>query len=198
MNTKQLTKFFNDQAFSVNLFKEDGKQCAELETWTKNGVSMLHLLHPFTFETFEKVVEDFDIDEEIDLHRQDKLFRSHFSVRAALEDFEAYQLRLAGVVTKWEEEQGWVCTYVDNQQYGRKLSEGHYEFKEKNPRFELDPQNENEWVQIDILLAHYTEEQIEDHVSAHYDSVARVKEIYGEEWEWIVAECIFEQESGLY
>lgn len=94
MNTKQLTKFFNDQDFSVNLFKEDGKQCAEIETSTANGVSMLHLLSPLSLASFEEVVKDFNVDEEIDLHRIDPLFRSYFPLRQALEDFENYRQRL--------------------------------------------------------------------------------------------------------
>ena len=100
MNTKQLTKVFQDQNFSVNLFKEDGKQCAEIETWTTNGVSMLHLLRPLSLASFEEVVKDFNVDEEIDLHRIDPLFRSHFTVRQALEDFEEYQQRLKTTLEK--------------------------------------------------------------------------------------------------
>ena len=92
-----------------------------------------------------------------------------------------------------EKETSWVNTDPDNEQYGRKLHDGHYEFKEKD-RFN----EEEEWIIIDILLSMYTEEQIENHVSAYYCSLAELKEQCGDDWEWIVAECIFEQESGLY
>lgn len=90
----------------------------------------------------------------------------------------------------------WVCTDPDNNQYGRKLHDGHYEFKEKNHFHDIN--DEGEWITIDILLPMYTEEQIEKHISAYYDSLNHLKEQCGDDWEWIVAECIFEQESGLY
>ncbi len=92
----------------------------------------------------------------------------------------------------------WTCTDPDNQQYGRKIGDGHYEFKERNPGFEINPIEEDEWVQIDIILAHYTDAEIKKHVSAYYNSLEELKEIYGDNWEWIVAECIFEYETGFY
>lgn len=92
----------------------------------------------------------------------------------------------------------WICTDRDRQQYGRKLCDGHYEFREANPAFLENPSKEDPCIEMDIILDHYTDKQIENHVAAYYKSVAEVKEIYGRNWEWIVAECIFEQESGLY
>ena len=47
-------------------------------------------------------------------------------------------------------------------------------------------------------LDNYTEGEIENHILAYYDSIEEIIEIYGEDSEWIIAECIFEQESGLY
>ena len=47
-------------------------------------------------------------------------------------------------------------------------------------------------------MANYKDEEIKKHISAYYDSIDQIKKIYGSDWEWIVAECIFEQESGLY
>lgn len=84
-----------------------------------------------------------------------------------------------------------ICTDPDRNQYGQKLSDGHYQFME----FDADA---GEWVEMDILLEHYTDEQISNHISAYYGSIAEIEKICGESAEWIIAECIFEQESGLY
>ena len=90
----------------------------------------------------------------------------------------------------------WVCTDIDNQQYGRQLSETIFEFKEVNR--ELDGYDEGEEIQILINLDDYSDEEKEDRVSCYYDCVEEIKAIYGEDADWIIAECIFEQESGLY
>lgn len=103
---------------------------------------------------------------------------------------------------------GWVCTDPDNKQYckkaseghyhGKKLADGHYLFKELNPKYKLDPENECKWIEEDIILKAFTDDQINNHISAYYSSIDQIKELYGEDWELVVAECIFEQESGLY
>jgi hypothetical protein len=112
----------------------------------------------------------------------------------------------------------WTCTDPDNFQYGRKISDGVYQFKE------FDRLSENEvfgklkamsydrargiveenfnvpryWEEDTIVLANFSKEAIAGHISAYYDSVEQVHEIYGDDAEWIIAECIFEQQSGLY
>ena len=90
----------------------------------------------------------------------------------------------------------WTCTDLDNEQYGRKVSEGVYEFKEKNRMQEYN--DDDDFIEITIVIANYTAEQIANFISAYYDSVEQLQTIYGDESEWIIAECIFEQESGLY
>jgi hypothetical protein len=100
MNTEDLKQFFSDHDFNVNLFVQDDTQCGEIETWTNNGVNMIHTLNPFTIEEFIEVVNAFDVDEEMDLHRQDERFKSQFTIRQALEDFEAYLERLESLKDK--------------------------------------------------------------------------------------------------
>jgi hypothetical protein len=102
----------------------------------------------------------------------------------------------------------WTCTDPDNHQYGRKVKDGVYEFKEWIGGGKLDESIEETikqefdnpgcWEQDTISLSDYTEEQIESHVTSYYDSLTHLKEIYGDSWEWITAECIFEMESCLY
>jgi hypothetical protein len=35
-------------------------------------------------------------------------------------------------------------------------------------------------------------------ISGYYNSLEELKSIYGDDSNWVIAECIFEQESGLY
>jgi len=93
-------------------------------------------------------------------------------------------------------ETNWKCTDLDNEQYGRQISTNVYEFKEKNRG--LIDYEENEFIQITIDLDDYSSDYTENCVSAYYSGIDEVKQIYGADFEWIIAECIFEQESGLY
>lgn len=100
MTTKKLKKFFEDNDFNVHLFKQDGVQCAEVETWTDGGVNMIMCLQPFNVEEFKSYVNDFDIDEQIELHRQGQDYKNAFSIRESLEDFENYHNRLKDILFK--------------------------------------------------------------------------------------------------
>ena len=102
----------------------------------------------------------------------------------------------------------WTCTDPDNHQYGRKLSTGVYQFKEwigggklnedVNETIKKEFDRSSSWEEDTIVLANLNEQEIREHISAYYNSLEQLKEIYGDNWEWIVAECIFEQQSGLY
>jgi hypothetical protein len=111
----------------------------------------------------------------------------------------------------------WKMTDPDNFQYGR-LNRGVPEFKEfdrvqlpkvfdmmlnaKPERLEsyLKEEFNNEllWIQKKIILSMYSEQEIEKIALGYYQSLVELKEIYDKDWEFILAECIFEQESGLY
>ena len=90
----------------------------------------------------------------------------------------------------------WQCTDPDNEQYGRQVSTNVYEFKEKNKG--LIDYEEDEFIQILIDLDDYSSNDAEDIAETYYGSLDELKEQCGDSWEWILAECIFEQESGLY
>lgn len=102
----------------------------------------------------------------------------------------------------------WTCTDPDNFQYGRKISDGVYQFKEWIGGAKLEVpvgktikecfDEPGDWEEDTIVLTNFNDEEIANHVSAYYDSVEQVHEIYGDDAEWIIAECIFEQQSGLY
>jgi hypothetical protein len=83
----------------------------------------------------------------------------------------------------------WVCT--DTNQYGRKLRDGVYEFKEDD----VYPDGLVLKRQDVIDLADYTDEEINNHLSAYGWDIKQLIEENGEEGaKWLMAECIFEQE----
>lgn len=100
------------------------------------------------------------------------------------------------------EEPQWICTDADNQQYGRQLSGTLFEFKElSRDDYSYD---KDEFVQFEVDLSKYTDEQKECHINTYGYTLtdkprySNIFEEYGEQADWIIAECIFEQESGNY
>lgn len=104
MNIKELQDFFEKEEFNVSLFKEKNIQCAEIEKWTNGGVNMNILLRPFSEEAFIEYVNDFDINEEIDLHRQDTAYRNNFTILEGVEDFAAFHNSLKDTVMRMKGE----------------------------------------------------------------------------------------------
>jgi hypothetical protein len=96
----KLQAFFEDNGFNVHLFKQDKKQNAEIEKWTDGGVDMVIYLQPFTAEGFIQYVKDFNIDEEIEMHRQDKRYRDDFTISESLTDFTNFHNHLKEVAEK--------------------------------------------------------------------------------------------------
>lgn len=92
----------------------------------------------------------------------------------------------------------WICTDPDNEQYGRQISERIFEFKERSKGLYEDGYEEGEFIEMTINLDHYTQEEVNNHISAYYEDLNEIFNIYGEDANWIIAECIFEQESENY
>jgi len=91
---QELIEFFEREDYQVHEYNDRDEPVIELETWTEGGVNMFVYLNPPTVESFEQFVKDFDIDEEIDTHRQDSGYCSAFTIRQSLEDFEKFEERL--------------------------------------------------------------------------------------------------------
>jgi hypothetical protein len=115
----------------------------------------------------------------------------------------------------------WKKTDPDNFQFGRKFGKGIYAFKEfdrltfmsrfydlKRIDYEIamkiikcEFNCPDFWVESTIDLSKYSEEEKETHIEGYYDSMSALEAICGgdkEQVDWIVAECIFEQDCGLY
>ena len=77
----------------------------EIKTWTNGGVDMIHT---FFFcddyqELYDKdnvkkqlqdLADNFSVDDEIDMYRQDAKYKSDFTISQSLEDFNEYQKKL--------------------------------------------------------------------------------------------------------
>jgi hypothetical protein len=86
MNKKQ--KDFLEANFNVY----EDKNELELEQWTKGGVDMIIYLdkNKDIIEQLEEYINNFDIDNEIDLYRQDKRYREAFKITESVKDFEQW------------------------------------------------------------------------------------------------------------
>ena len=96
MNSKKILEIL-EKNFNIHYsFKYEDE--IEIETTTDEGVNMIHILDNDNLKNdFISLVDDFDIDEEIDSHRQEELYREVFSIRDSLEDFECYHRWLKGI-----------------------------------------------------------------------------------------------------
>ena len=84
MNRKQ--REFLEDNFKIY---EDEDQL-ELEQWTNGGVDMIIYVYKNKdiIEQLQDYVDNFDIDDEIDMYRQDKSYRDNFRITESVKDFE--------------------------------------------------------------------------------------------------------------
>lgn len=96
MTKDELQEFFEESGFMVHINSDS----AELEMWTDGGVNMIIYLKPFTKEKFIEYVDNFDIDEEIDLHRQGDSYKKTFTITQSVKDFTDYHSFLLKIAQK--------------------------------------------------------------------------------------------------
>ena len=86
----------------------------------------------------------------------------------------------------------WICTDPNTNQWGRKIGERTYEFKQgtKYPDGHIAKE------ELIIDLNDYSDKEINDHLSAYSWTIQQLKEENSlEDAVWLMAECIFEQET---
>ena len=70
----------------------EGTNEIELESWTNGGVDMFITINKNSYNTLlgqlKEFVENFDIDKEIDIHREDENYKRNFTIRESITDFE--------------------------------------------------------------------------------------------------------------
>lgn len=77
----------------------------EMETWTNKGVNMIFDIEKdgnSLLEQLKDYVDNFDIDYEIDLHREDERYRNDFTIEESLEDFKDYINYLKSLINELE------------------------------------------------------------------------------------------------
>jgi len=100
LTVTELKDFLESEDFSVSELEPDGYTYLECETWTNGGVNMLIYLEPPTVVELVRVIKDFNVDEEIDLHRQSERYRQDFTITQSLKDFTNYKTRLNNLIKK--------------------------------------------------------------------------------------------------
>ena len=99
----------------------------ELESWTDGGVDMFISIDKNSdnnlLEQLERFVENFDIDEEIDIHREDENYKRNFTIRESINDFENWVNYIEECISKLEE-------------YNNKLEEYNNEDEEEEVEYE--------------------------------------------------------------
>lgn len=91
-----------EELFNVS----EGTNEIELESWTDGGVDMFITIEKDNsnnlLEQLRLFVENFDIDEEIDIHRQDTDYRRNFTIRESINDFENWVDYIRDCISKLE------------------------------------------------------------------------------------------------
>ena len=79
----------------------------ELESWTDGGINMFISIDKNSdnnlLEQLERFVENFDIDEEIDIHREDENYKRNFTISESINDFENWVNYIEECISKLEE-----------------------------------------------------------------------------------------------
>ena len=109
----QCEAFLDENNIYHSRYEENG-ECVGIimEQWTEGGVDMMHLIDgrdrdmnepDWWKDELEAIYEAFDVDEEIDINRQDEKYRSAFTYRQSVEDFEDYDKWLKGIAEQAKE-----------------------------------------------------------------------------------------------
>ncbi len=103
---KKLIAKIEKAGISIDKYTEGKKICGyELNTYTDGGLNQIVFVDfrntdkdPKKAKDFKEVflkrIIDIDVDEEVELNRQDKGYRNAFTLRAALNDVEAWKEEL--------------------------------------------------------------------------------------------------------
>lgn len=88
------------------IYEDDQGNISELEIWTNGGVDQTITFYEddnSLIERFEQYINNFDIDEEIEMYRQDQLYKDNFTIRESVADFEEYLEKLKDILKQWKE-----------------------------------------------------------------------------------------------
>lgn len=105
LKNEKIQEFFELFFTNVDICHFSNGDSLEMETWTDGGVNMIVCLEDEKglIESFKDYVEYFDVEEEIDLHRQGESYKKAFTLRQSLDDFEDYLKwlnKIVGIIEK--------------------------------------------------------------------------------------------------
>ena len=102
-NEKQ--KKILEENFNVDVSKYANGLYTSLEAWTNGGVDMYIEIedNKSIIQGLEEYIENFDIDDEIDLYRQDKRYREDFRITESVKDFEDWIEFIKDVIKQLKE-----------------------------------------------------------------------------------------------
>lgn len=92
---------------NFNIYDEiysDGT-CMELEAWTDGGVDMIITIdyEKDIIKGLENYLDNFDVDEEIDIYRQSEDYRSAFRITESVKDFENWVKFIEDIIKQLKE-----------------------------------------------------------------------------------------------
>jgi len=100
---KQIFEILEYKGISINEYIENNKLCGyELDTYTNGGVNMIIFLDfrgeekdvknkEKFIEKFLDYINDFDVDDEIDIHRQNQNYKNTFTISQSVNDFKSWK-----------------------------------------------------------------------------------------------------------
>lgn len=105
LKDEKIQEFFELFFANVDICNFANGDGIEMETWTDGGVNMIVYLEndKGLLEDFKYYVENFDVEEEIDLHREGESYKSAFTLKQSLKDFEDYLKwlnKIVGIIEK--------------------------------------------------------------------------------------------------
>ena len=77
----------------------------ELETWTNEGVDMIITIEKngdTLLEQLKEYIDNFDIDSEIDMYRENEEYRNNFTIKESINDFENWVDYIRDCISKLE------------------------------------------------------------------------------------------------
>lgn len=96
---------FNERQIKIlkdnfNYYEDDS--IIQLEKWTDGGVDMVIYIDKNEnidyMEQLENYVKDFDIDEELEVHRGNKQYRQNFTITEGIEDFKNFIEEMKNII----------------------------------------------------------------------------------------------------
>lgn len=98
---KRLYNHLEENDYRVYLFEQDGQICADVENWTYGGVDMIMTLMPFTIDELQNYYDNFNIDDEIVIYRQDERYRAAFRITESIHDFTVWEQELERTINEF-------------------------------------------------------------------------------------------------